>query len=136
MKKIKLDIQQFGGRGASSSAGRITINGRPVVKSVGGYRYWNIGKNAPKGYIGLIQGQGANAKTAYFKSQYADEVANFRSAGSSAMNYDNLKTLDRVISTRENTIERYKNSDRDTTRLERELKEMKRAREIRQKLGL
>lgn len=132
---MKLNIQRFGGRGASSSNTR-EINGVQVVKSTSGYRYWNIGRNAPEGYIGLIQGQGASAKTAYIKSQYADEIANFRSAGDSAMNYDNIRTLDRVISTREKTIERYKNNDRDTTRLERELKEMKRAREIRQKLGL
>ena len=164
---MKLDIQLFGGRGASSSKGEtyreyvqrtlnnidylrenrpneymrnITnegkVDGKDVVTSAEGYKYWNIGKNAPDGYIGLIRGTGSSAKTVYMKTQYANEIANFKSAGSSAMNYDNTRTLDRVITTREKTIERYKNSNRSTARLEAELKEMKRAREIRKKLGL
>ena len=136
---MKLELQRFGGRGASS--GTQTIDGRPVVKSTSGYRFWPIGNNAPKGYIALIQGQGSNAKTAYIKSQYADEVANFRSAGTNAMNYDNMKTLDREITRRENRLAKVKETATvkqtySIARQEQELKEMKRAREIRQKLKL
>jgi hypothetical protein len=166
---MKLEIQLFGGRGASSSntkgetyeqyvkrtlsnvdylrenrpneymrniVNEGKVDGKDVVTSANGYKYWNIGKNAPDGYIGLIKGTGSNAKTVYMKTQYANEIANFKSAGSNAMNYDSIKTLDRTITTREKTIERYKNSNRNTTKLEAELKEMKRAREIRRRLGL
>ena len=133
---MKFNIQLFGGRGASSSTN--TIDGRPIVKSTSGYRYWNIGKNAPKGYIGLIQGSGNTVKTAYIKSQYADEVANFRSAGSNAMNYDSMKTLNREITRKEKQLDRFIETSSTTTinRVSNELKEMKRAREIRKKLGL
>lgn len=135
---IKLNVQLFGGRGASSGAGGKAINGRPVIKSAKGYKYWNIGKNAPKGYIGLIQGQGSNAKTAYIKSRYADEVANFRSAGTNAMNYDSIKTLDTQIKRKEKQLDRYTETSSKAAidRVNNELREMKRAREIRRKLGL
>lgn len=67
----------MGGRGASSgnTSKSRTINGRPVVENATTYEIWNIGTNAPKGYVGLIKGSGANAQTAYIKSQYADEFA-------------------------------------------------------------
>ena len=67
----------MGGRGAISgnTSKSRTINGRPVVENATTYEIWNIGTNAPKGYVGLIKGSGANAQTAYIKSQYADEFA-------------------------------------------------------------
>ena len=85
-------------------------------------------------YLQLIQGSGSTAKTAYIKSQYANEVANFGYAGNNAMNYENLKTLDRVITQKENRLSNANPNAK--ARLERELKEMKRAREIRRKLNL
>lgn len=67
----------MGGRGASSgnTSKLRTINGRPVVENATTYEIWNIGTNAPKGYVGLIKGSGSNKKIAYIKSQYADEFA-------------------------------------------------------------
>lgn len=113
------------------------INGRPVVNEIpSGFKYWPIGKNAPEGYIGLIRGSGSTADIRYFKSKYADEIANMGAVGHSAMNYDTLKTLDKVIRTRENTIERYTAQGKPTARLKKELTAMKRAREIRKELGL
>lgn len=131
---MKLELQKFGGRGASSGAS--TINGRPVVKSTSGYNYWNIGKNAPKGYIGLIRGTGNNAETVYFKTQYADEIANFSYAGNNAMNYTNLSTLDRLITKKENAINSGREASGKEARIKRELEEMKRARTIRKNLNL
>ena len=67
----------MGGRGASSGNTRKsrTINGSPVVENATTYEIWRIGTNAPRGYVGLIKGSGANKQTAYIKSQYADEFA-------------------------------------------------------------
>lgn len=145
---MKLDLQLFGGRGAKSSRANkgskepTEINGRPVVDTIpSGFRFWLIGNNAPKGYIGLIRGSGAGAETRYFRTKYADEIANFRSAGANAMNYDSIKTLDREITRLENRIAReeetanYRSASGIYART-RQLDEMKRAREIRRKLGL
>lgn len=137
MKKIKLDIQKFGGRGASS--GTSTIKGSPIVKNTNGYHFWPIGKNAPSGYIGLIKGSGTSASTAYIKSNYANEVANFGSAGSVAMNYEKISTLNNQIAKKEVRIQKLKAQNVSENKIqyeEKQLKEMKRAKEIRQKLGL
>lgn len=50
-----------------------TIDGQEVLDTAMGYDIWLIGRNAPDGYVGLIKGRGESAKTAYIKSQYADE---------------------------------------------------------------
>lgn len=101
-KFIKLNIQLFGGRGASSSQVNKSINGRPIVKSANGYNLWAIGKNAPKGYVGLIKPSGSINETAYIKSKYADEYAN---AGYGA-NYDNLE---KELKRNENKLTKLKN---------------------------
>ena len=72
---MKINLQLFGGRGASSSRATSPkqINGVQVVKSTEGWKFWPIGNNAPKGYIGLIKPNpnGGRGETAYFKSKYA-----------------------------------------------------------------
>lgn len=82
----------MGGRGVSSSSESKTINGRPVLDTARGYEIWNIGRNAPKGYVPLIKGTGENAKTAYIKSQYADEFSKNTMTGRVGVN-----SADRVL---------------------------------------
>ena len=140
---MKLEIQKFGGRGASSSTN--TIDGRPIAKSTSGYRFWNIGTSAPEGYIGLIRGEGRNAETTYFKTKYADEIRNFRWEETDAMNYSSIKMLDSQISRTENALDKIKSQEKFGTasdirkrrfRLENRLEKLRRVREIRKDLGL
>lgn len=124
---IKLDIQRFGGRGATAFQKK--INGVKVVNNTNGYQFWNIGKNAPKGYIGLIKtnSSGGRGETAYLKSSYSEEVKNtYVSRGMNAANIGTLKTQ----------ITKLENKSNKTQRDELTLSGYKRAMEIRKRLNL
>lgn len=131
----------MGGRGASSSAGTKTIQGRPVVTSATGYQIWNIGRNAPKGYVPLIKGRGENAQTAYIKHPLADDLAKSGHYASNAVNYQRVETAERELSKARNNLERMNKNDvaqnaPERLRVTRKIKELEIAIRIRRSLGI
>lgn len=131
----------MGGRGASSSAGIKTIQGRPVVTSATGYQIWNIGRNAPKGYVPLIKGHGENAQTAYIKHPLADDLAKSGHYASNAVGYQRIETAERELSKARNNLERMNKNDvaqnaPERLRVTRKIKELEIAIRIRRSLGI
>ena len=131
----------MGGRGASSSVGTKTIQGRPVVTSATGYQIWNIGRNAPKGYVPLIKGSGRNTQTAYIKHPLADDLAKSGRYARSAANYQRVETAERELSKARNNLERMNKNDvaqnaPERLRVTRKIKDLEIAIRIRRSLGI
>lgn len=108
----------MGGRGASSESTKILrdyygtankytiqngyilnnmIEGRKykIVQSTEGYQYWNIGKNAPTGYIPLYKQENGKSVMAMYKSKYADSIGTKQSYIEKSLG-DNTKYLARL----------------------------------------
>lgn len=131
----------MGGRGASSSVGTKTIQGRPVVASATGYQIWNIGRNAPKGYVPLIKGSGENAQTAYIKHPLADDLAKSGHYASNAVGYQRVETAERELSKARNNLERMNKNDvaqnaPERLRVTRKIRDLEIAIRIRKSLGI